>query len=105
MATHFLKPRGVVARKIRDSVILVPLGGGETATLDHIYTLNPTAAIIWEKTLAGMDRAAIAEEISRSHEVSTGEALQDVDVLLSELISLGVLVSSDECGGVPGTHA
>lgn len=77
----------MVARNIAGEVILVPIRSN-VGDLDSIYTLNETAAFVWEhfdgvRTLADIVAAVIAE-----FEVETAQAEQDLLALVAQLESV-----------------
>lgn len=80
----YKKSDSMVSRRIGDNMVLVPIGKG-VADLDSIYTLNETAARIWElidgKTRVGQIRGVIAEE----YDVSPVEAEEDLIEHLRQL--------------------
>jgi len=77
----------IVARNIAGEVILVPIRNN-VGDLDSIYTLNETAAFVWERldgvhTLAEVVAALVAE-----YEVEPAQAEQDVLALIAQLESV-----------------
>jgi len=77
----------MVARNIAGEVILVPIRSN-VGDLDSIYTLNETAAFVWEhfdgvRTLAEIVAAVVAE-----FEVETAQAEQDTLALTAQLESV-----------------
>lgn len=80
----------VIDREIAGEVILVPIRDN-VGDLEHIYTLNETAAWIWAlldgtRTLADVRQAMVAE-----FEVEDEQAGTDLLALVEELSGLGVI--------------
>lgn len=80
----------IVARRIRGEVLLVPIHSN-SENLDSFFTLNPTAAEIWQAICEGWHLAEIAESLSDQYAVSVEEAEADILRLAAELEILGAL--------------
>jgi len=74
-------------KKLASGAIVLDLEKGE------FFTLNDTAALIWEGFVAGKDKGAIVSSIVAAYEVSEGEARQDMDEVIGLLVREGVLVT------------
>jgi hypothetical protein len=87
----YKKSDSVVFRKIGDEFILVPIRQ-DVGDLESIYTLNETAALIWElidgKTQANKIKAKIVEEF----EVDPEQAEQDLKEHLEQLEGIQAIV-------------
>ena len=84
----------VVERHIRGEHILVPIMG-TLEKLDSIYTLNPTAGLVYSQAAAGREVPAIAGEITRRYEVTPEQAHQDVERILRDLVHIGALIPAE----------
>jgi len=87
----FKKNPSMVFRKIGDECILVPIRQG-AGDLESIYTLNQTAARIWELldgTTKGID---IRNKITEEFDVTPEEAEEDLVHHLQELASINAIV-------------
>jgi hypothetical protein len=87
----------VVERDVRGSRILVPLSH-DTARLDSVYTLNATAAFIWDRARAGAPEHDIVTALTLEFDVDTDCGTRDVAAILNDLKALGALKSiPDQC--------
>ena len=77
-------------RTIRGECILIPVMNSEQA-LDCLYTLNPTARVIWESAGEGLDEDAVAERLVGTFKVESATARDDTQRVLDELCKLGAL--------------
>lgn len=81
--------------KLRDGVSLAEIEYG-IALLDEdngqYWNLNPSGALILQALLAGQSPARAAEELTRQYEVDLQSAQQDVQELVDQLRSAGVVV-------------
>lgn len=55
------------------------------------WTLNPTAAVVMETMLAGKDAQEAVRALTERYDVSDSLARQDVDRILTELRSAGLV--------------
>jgi hypothetical protein len=87
---RFVKDEAIVARKIGDEFILVPIRQ-RAGEVESIYTLNETAARVWE-LIDGQRRAAdIRDTIVAEFEVGPEEAEADVLEFLGQLAQVGAV--------------
>jgi coenzyme PQQ synthesis protein D (PqqD) len=94
-AKIYQKSPDMVARKVVDEVILVPVRS-KVDDVNSIYALNELAARIWE-LIDGTRRVAdIRDQLVAEFEVSQGDAERDLLVLLEQL---------DEIGGIHEVRA
>ena len=87
----------IVDRNIAGEVILVPIRNN-VGDLESIYTLNETAARIWElldgvRTLGEVRDAMVAE-----YEVGAGEAEADLLEVVGQLVEAEAIVEADAAG-------
>lgn len=86
-----LRPAGeIVRRVIAGETILVPVRG-RTADMRRIFSLNPTAAFLWER-LDGTRRVAdLEEELLAAYDAPPAEARADVAAFLARALGEGLL--------------
>jgi hypothetical protein len=80
----YKKSDSIVSRKIGDEFILVPIKR-DVADLESIYTLNETAARVWELIDGKLKVREIREKMVEEFEVTPGEAERDVIEHLQQL--------------------
>ena len=90
MKRHFKQSPDVVERTVREARILVPLTQ-DTARLDSIYTLNATAALIWDRARSGVSEPEIAAELAQRFDVDAQRAAADVATILNDLVAMKAL--------------
>lgn len=90
MQATFTKTDNVVERKVRDNLILVPMKTGP-ARLDALYTLNETAAFIWDSITPGITEEELVTRLVEKYEVSEESAQQDVRRVLERLKAIGAI--------------
>ena len=83
----------IAHRQIGDECVLIPIAR-EAGNLNSFFPLNPTAALIWERAVAGQTNRAIATELADTYDVDAEQALLDTDALLDELVALNALQSA-----------
>lgn len=90
MSRRFQKSGHVVERRIRDEHILVPIMKN-MASLDGLYALNETAAVVWRLAAEGLPESDIAIRLADEFDVSAATAAADTARVLDELLNLGAL--------------
>jgi hypothetical protein len=93
MAEVYSKSPDVVFRKIADEFILVPVRH-KVADLKSVYTLNETAAFIWERIDGKNSVSQIRDAIMREFEIDPGCAEGDTKNMLSQLEALSLVSSA-----------
>lgn len=89
-----LRPVGrYVARRVGRDTMLVPVARG-VADLESVYTLNETAARLWQLFCEGRSVGSAADEIAREFEVTLEEALRDASGLAKDLLEARIV---EEC--------
>ena len=83
----YKKNDAMVSRKIGDEFILVPIRQN-LGDLESIYTLNETAACIWEWIDGKTDVREIRERIADQFDVASEEAEKDLLEHLQQLESI-----------------
>jgi hypothetical protein len=87
----FKKRDAVVFRKIGDECILVPIRQG-VGDLESIYTLNETAARIWELLDGTAKGIEIRDKMIEEFDVTPEEAEKDLVHHLRELASIQAII-------------
>jgi len=89
----YKRSEDMVFRKVGEECVLVPIRQG-AGDLESIYTLNKTAARIWEMldgTTKGID---IRNRITEEFDVTPQEAEEDLVHYLQELASIHAIVEA-----------
>ena len=86
----YLQDPSIVSRNIAGEMILVPIRSN-VGDLESIYTLNETAARIWELLDGEHSLGAVRDAIVDEFEVEREEATQDVLALIAQLESIGAV--------------
>ena len=93
LETVFRKSDAIVFRKIGDECILVPIRQG-VGDLESIYTLNETAARIWELLDGTAKGAEIRDKLTEEFDVTPEEAEKDLVHHLKELAGIKAIVEA-----------
>ncbi len=93
----FQQDPNIVSRVVADEVILVPIHR-RAEDMDLIYTLNETAARVWELSDGQRSLAEIHQVLVREFEVDPAQAEKDLAELVEGLLGIGALV---EAGNQP----
>lgn len=80
----YQKHPNMVARKIMDEVILVPVSRN-VADMQSIFTLNETGARVWELLDGKNSEEDIVRTLVEECEVDQAKVREDVAVLISQL--------------------
>lgn len=89
---RFVKNSSVVTRKVAGETILVPISrsiGNEPC----LYTLDDTAAFLWERLDGERTGRDLARELTTSYEVAKEQAETDVQAFLEQLKSVELVRS------------
>lgn len=86
----FRRSERMVARRIADEYLLVPLVG-RGANLDSIFSLNRVAAFVWERLDGRASGREIVAALTDSFDVTPTRAAEDYLELLGTLLSLGAV--------------
>ena len=87
----YKKSDSMVSRKIGNEFILVPIRQN-AGDLDSIFTLNETAAYIWDLIDGQTTVGEIKEKILDAFEVTTEDAEQDLKEHLRQLMTLKAII-------------
>ncbi len=82
----------VVARRIEDELIIVPLAAGIGDMEDELFTLNETGVIIWECLDGRKCLKDVVKEISQEFDASVEEITKDIIGFVEELLRRKMLV-------------
>lgn len=95
MKTDSIKPKeGLQLRKIGKQYMIVDASGGNV-NMCNVYSLNRTAARLWEQMADnGMSTLEeLAAYLCANYEIDEPSALRDVERLLAEWRSFGLIVN------------
>jgi hypothetical protein len=81
----------IVSRLIAGEMILVPIRKN-VGDMEYIYTLNETAARIWELIDGQRSTSAVLELVVSEFDIDPTEAERDLMELLYDLSEIGALV-------------
>ncbi len=85
----------IVARKIEEELIIVPLTSGVGDMEDELYTLRDTGRAIWNRLDGKRTLDDIATELRDEYDAPPGKIEQDVIGLVSELLKRKIVVHVD----------
>jgi hypothetical protein len=87
--TLYEKHPKIVARRIADEVILVPVSR-EVGEIDSLYVLNDVGARIWD-LIDGRSLEQVRDAIVDEFEVNEATAEEDVTLLIEQLKEIGAI--------------
>lgn len=82
----FRKREEIVSREIAGETILVPIRG-KLVDLQHIFSLNPVAAHIWQALDGEKTLAEIRDSVLEAFEVERDPVSADMQEFVAELVS------------------
>jgi hypothetical protein len=85
---RFRSSPDALATRVGDEIVLVDL------KTDKIYSLNRTAARIWELMCADCDRAEVERRMLEEFDVARGELAEAIDELVTSMTQDGLLSRS-----------
>jgi Coenzyme PQQ synthesis protein D (PqqD) len=85
---RFRSSPDALATRVGDEIVLVDL------KTDKIYSLNRTAARIWELMCADCDRAEVERRMLEEFDVARGELAEAIDELVTSMTQDGLLARS-----------
>ena len=85
---RFRSSPDALATRVGDEIVLVDL------KTDKIYSLNRTAARIWELICADCDRAEVERRMVEEFDVARGELAEAIDELVKSMTQDGLLARS-----------
>lgn len=90
LCDRYCKDPLIVFREIAGEMILVPIRQN-VGDLESIYTLNETAARVWELLDGQRTVQEIRDELVQEFEVEADQAQQDLVELLEQLEAVGAV--------------
>ncbi len=87
--TLYEKHPKIVARRIADEVILVPISR-EVGEIDSLYVLNDVGARIWD-LIDGRSLEQVRDAIVDEFEVNETTAEEDLTLLIEQLKEIGAI--------------
>ena len=87
---RYRKSSSIVSTQVGEGVILVPIRQ-RAGDLDDVYTLNETAARIWELIDGQRSLGEIRDLLVEEYDVSESQAQHDIVGLIAELETAGAL--------------
>lgn len=84
------KQKNIISKKINNEYLLVPLTGN-IANMKSLFSLNETAAFLWEKIDGEKNITQLAQEIAKEYEVELEEAYSDIQIFIKEINSLLII--------------
>jgi coenzyme PQQ synthesis protein D (PqqD) len=86
--TRFQASPNALATRVGDEIVLVDL------STDRIYSLNRTAARIWELVSDDGDRAQVERRMLEEFDVAPAQLAEAIDDLIASMTREGLLVGS-----------
>ncbi len=86
--TTYIPSEDVVARKIEDEYLLVPIASGIGDMEDALYTLNETGRIIWQKLESQKTLNEVIDELIEEFDAPREVIEEDVCGIVSELVKM-----------------
>jgi hypothetical protein len=86
--TRFRSSPDALATRVGDEIVLVDL------KTDRIYSLNRTAARIWELVCADCDRAEVERHMLEEFDVTPGQLAEAIDEVIMSMTQDGLLMRS-----------
>lgn len=80
----------IVARKIADEMLLVPIRGN-LADMQRIFSLSPAADFIWEKLDGIHDMDDIRNRLTEEYSVNQEQASMDIREFVDQLIEFDLI--------------
>ena len=84
-ATKLIVPSQVMSRQVGDETVILDLSRG------MYFSLDPVGARIWQLLTEGLHLDAIVSNLLGQYEVAEDQLRQDVNGLVDELVSRGLL--------------
>ena len=83
--TKLVIPAQVMSRQVGDETVILDLGSG------MYFGLDPVGARIWQLLSEGQSLDAVVTSLLGEYEVPEDQLRQDVDALVGELVSRGLI--------------
>jgi len=88
ISARFRSSPDALATRVGEEIVLVDL------KTDQIYSLNRTAARIWELLCADCDRAEVERRMLEEFDVTPGQLAEAIDEVIMSMTQDGLLVRS-----------
>ncbi|WP_339134756.1 MAG: PqqD family protein [Candidatus Electrothrix sp. GW3-4] len=88
----YRKADNIVTRKVMDETLLVPISG-ELASMDELYTLNDTGALIWSSIDGTRTLAEIGSLLEQEYDAPREEIEADLLEVITDLVESGLSVA------------
>ncbi|MDY6990741.1 MAG: PqqD family protein [Thermodesulfobacteriota bacterium] len=88
----FVKAGEIVARRIAEETILVPIRG-DLAGMQKIFSLNPVAEYVWEQLDGKRTLDRICDAVLEVFDVAKEQVEVDVPGFIDELLEAGLIVA------------
>ncbi|WP_454970193.1 PqqD family protein [Eubacterium sp.] len=75
---------GFITRKIGDKIVAITVGE-HTKDFNGMITLNDTGHFIWKCLEKDTDKESIANEVIKEYDISTADAVAEIDKFIDEL--------------------
>jgi len=95
MSRYYEKDEMMVARKIADELILVPIRNN-IGDLAYMYTLNDVASRIWELLNGGTTLDDITGALTREYDIDASQLETDILEFLSQMKEIGAVVEREK---------
>ena len=92
-ASCLTKDEAIVARRIGDEFILVPIRQ-QAGEVDSIYTLNEVGALVWDQLDGQTPLGQIRDALVQEFEVGPEQAEADLLAFVGQLQSVGAVVEA-----------
>ncbi len=90
--SFYVVSNDVIAKKIENEYIIVPLISGVGDLDSEIYSLNRTGSILWEELDGKKSLEEVIYILSQKFNISKNEIIQDVMEIVLELIEKGFVL-------------
>ncbi|WP_448901553.1 PqqD family protein [Eubacterium sp.] len=81
---------GFITRKIGDKIVAITVGE-HTKDFNGMITLNDTGHFIWKCLEKDTDKESIANKVIKEYDISTADAMAEIDKFIAELEKNGIL--------------
>jgi hypothetical protein len=87
--TKLMIPTQVMSRQVGDETVILDLGSG------MYFSLDPVGARIWQLLTEGHQLDAVVTSLHAEYDVPEDQLRQDVNSLINELVSRGLVEVND----------
>jgi len=96
-SAKYVRSSTVVSREIGGETLVVPVRGG-VGDLDSIFSFNPLGSDLWNLLQAGASVEEMGEWVVEHYEVTSQQALADIQAFVDELSRAGLVHQSGNRG-------